>query len=69
MARPFYTIQLGDVGRIDVRGPDGRLWYLRDCLGRVQLVDVGKRVYEVAPGVLQAENDAQRAERLKGKTP
>jgi hypothetical protein len=76
--RRFATITDADVGRYSVEGLDdaGRpmLGHLQSTLGRIQPIDVGKRVYrtlgeELAPGgprpwIMSVENDAQRDARL-----
>ena len=41
---------------------------LRDAIGRVQAIDIGKRVYDTGDGVWQVENDEQMRRRL-GKNP
>lgn len=50
MAREFYTIVLEDVGSVILRA-FGKPWMVSSFLGRVQLVDVGKRVY-LAPAAV-----------------
>lgn len=61
--RSYYELQQSDVGRPFLKIFD-RVWSVKDFLGRVLPGDVGKRVYLVS-GILQVENDAQRAERLE----
>jgi hypothetical protein len=43
-------------------------WKLRDCIGRILPIDLGKRVYEVTTpdgySIYQVENDEQRDKRL-----
>lgn len=63
-----YTITADDVGREVL----GNFWRVSDIMGRVQAIDVGKRVYRVPDGqgghVLQVENDDQRNARLARET-
>jgi hypothetical protein len=60
-ARPFYTLTAADVGKRTICA-FGRTRMVSDFLGRVLPGDVGKRVYLI-DGILQAENDEQRAAR------
>ena len=60
--RTHYELQPTDVGRPFLKA-FGRAWPVSGFIGRVLLGDVGKRVYQVG-GVLQVENDGQRAARL-----
>ena len=46
----------------------GRVWMALDFIGRILPGDVGKRVYQVG-GILQVENDEQRARRLAKVSP
>lgn len=59
--RPFYTLTTEDVGRPTLR-IFGRTWLVSGFIGRILPGDVGKRVYLVG-GILQVENDEQRAAR------
>jgi hypothetical protein len=65
----FYTITREDVGKTTIVTTAGPIRMI-EILGRVQAGDVGKRVYRMpcddpaAGWVWQAENDAQRDERL-----
>lgn len=60
--RSYYELQQSDVGRPFLKIFD-RVWSVTDFMGRILPGDVGKRVYLVS-GILQVENDAQRAKRL-----
>jgi hypothetical protein len=55
-------------GRYGIQGTEGPLaWDCRNAFGGFQAADIGKEVWRV-DGVLQMENDAQRAARLaRGK--
>ncbi len=57
-------ITQADVGR-SLFSAFGRHWQVADFIGRIMKHDVGKRVF-LRGGVLQVENDAQRAARLAG---
>lgn len=59
--KPYYELTEGDVGKPWVKA-FGRIWWCPAFIGKVLPLDVGKRVYEV-DGVLQVENDEQRAKR------
>lgn len=58
----YYTIERDDIGRSYIEA-FGKTWRLADVIGRVQPLDVGKRVYQ-RDGVLSVENDQQRDARL-----
>jgi hypothetical protein len=60
---PFYTLRRGDIGKARICA-FGKWWPTEDFIGRVLTKDVGKRVYK-RRGILQVENDAQRARRLR----
>lgn len=62
MSRPFHTLTLADVGRPWLRA-FGATWPVSGFIGRILADDVGKRVY-LTDGILQVENDSQRAARL-----
>ena len=72
--RKFYTLKRKDVGKHAIRA-FGRAWPVANFIGQVLLRDVGKRVYLVpcedprALGILQVDNDEQRARRLGRKNP
>lgn len=65
----IYELTRADVGKSAVKLPPcskcggEKIIWLRDCLGRVQQGDVGKQIYDVGGGVLQAENNEQRDKR------
>ncbi len=59
--RGYYVLTEADVGRPTIRC-FGKVWIVADFLGRVLPQDVGKRVYRVM-GIIQAENEHQKAER------
>lgn len=58
----FYELQGRDVGKAHLRC-FGHVWSVSHFLGQVLPGDVGKRVFKRG-GILQVENDAQRAARL-----
>lgn len=58
MTREFYTIQTSDVGKLFIQAFDRR-WLVSDHWGMTMKQDVGKRVYQISPRVLQIENQAQ----------
>lgn len=65
--RGHYTLTAKDVGRPWIKA-FGRTWMCSEFVGRVLPGDVGKRVYCVQSdagdrGILQVENDDQRAAR------
>lgn len=62
MEQTYYTMQRGDVDKPALRILGGT-WLTCDWIGRILPSDVGKRVYLVG-GILQVENDEQRAERI-----
>ena len=64
--RNFYTITRRDVGSHLIEA-FGRKWLAQNFIGRIMPCDVGKRVYVVAPNVLQVENDDQLRKRLNPK--
>ena len=57
----YYTLSREDIG-IAHLAAFGRLWPVRDFMGRILPGDVGKRVHQ-CDGVLQVENDEQRTAR------
>lgn len=62
MARAFYEIAAKDVGKWIVKVGRER-WHIGfPILSR----DVGKRAYQADDGLIQVENDEQRARRLRG---
>lgn len=66
----YYVLTAADVGR-SMFHARGKTWPLSDVIGRVQPIDVGKRVYWVqdpARGVdiLQVESNDQRDARETG---
>lgn len=61
MAAEYYTLTRADVDRPVLRA-FGRVWLVTNFIGHIHLRDVGKRVY-LRDGVLQVENDEQRARR------
>jgi hypothetical protein len=60
--RGFVTLTHAHVGKTHLRA-FGRTWLFSSFIGRVLPTDVGKRVY-LYDGILQVENDEQRARRL-----
>jgi hypothetical protein len=58
----YCVIERDDIGRAYIEA-FGKAWRLADVIGRVQPIDVGKRVY-LRGGVLQVENNEQRDARL-----
>ena len=62
-ARPFYTIKKSDIGKATIKA-FGRRWSVVDVIGHIGPYDIGKRVIQTSPGVLQVENDAQMRRRL-----
>lgn len=63
----FYTVRETDVGKQHIKW-HGHRRSLDGCLGIVQPIDVGKRIFDLGDGVLQVENNEQRDTRL-GKSP
>lgn len=61
--RPYREITRADVGHFLFEA-FGRKWRVSDFIGTILPGDVGKRVYKV-DGILQVENDEQRATRLE----
>lgn len=61
---PYYEIRSSDVGKPHIRA-FGRVWPVSGFIGHIMSKDVGKRVYERG-GIVQVENDDQRAFRLHG---
>lgn len=69
-----YTIKEKDIGRWHVRAnpsecltcghSDRTMLAVRDVIGRVLPMDVGKMVYDAGDGVLQVENSEQLEARL-----
>ena len=68
MHRYLFTISHRDIGKTTVRKmachecDRVETIYIGSAIGRIQPIDVGKRVFDV-DGVIQVENDAQRNER------
>ena len=68
-----HTILMEDVGRTTIRREDceccgaKRNFSVDSLMGRVQIGDIGKRIYRV-DGILQVENDEQRDARLAKET-
>lgn len=60
--RPFRELTGEDVGKPYILA-FGRVWSVTSILGRIVPEDVGRRLYLV-DGIIQAENDTQRNERL-----
>ena len=60
--REYYTLTAEDVGKPWLKA-FGRTWLTCDFIGKVQMRDIGKRVYLV-DGVLQVESDRQLGDRL-----
>lgn len=58
----FYELTAEDVGKPTIRA-FGQVWMAVDFIGRILPGDVGKRVF-MREGILQVENDAQRAARV-----
>ena len=58
----YYTITSEDVGQPFLRA-FGSVWPVSAFLGRIKIIDIGKRVYRRG-GILQVENDQQRVDRL-----
>lgn len=62
----IYTIQPWDVGKKVVTLPTGKTLYVGECLGYVQKIDIGKRIYrDQRFGTLWAENEEQLERRMK----
>jgi hypothetical protein len=60
----IHTISPEDVGSAQVRNDKtGLLVYVGECMGRIQGIDVGKRVY-LKNDIVQVENDAQYRRRI-----
>lgn len=59
--RQYRTITTGDVGKPSLQA-FGRSWLVSGFIGQVLPQDVGKQVYLVG-GILQVENNEQRARR------
>ena len=59
----YYTITKDDVNKPTIRA-FGRVVTVGGFLGRILPGDVGKRLYQ-RDGVIQAENEEQRDERLE----
>ncbi len=66
MTRIFYTITREDVGKPWLHMFD-QTHLTSSWIGRILAQDVGKRCYRV-DGVIQVENDAQRAARVDRHT-
>ena len=61
----IYTIMPWDVGKELVYTLTGEPLHLKGCLGRVQKIDVGKRIYrDIRFKTLWAENEEQLNRRL-----
>lgn len=58
----YYTLTAEDIGAAFLHA-FGRVWPVQDFIGRILSDDVGKRVYPRG-GILQVENDEQRAARI-----
>ena len=58
----FITIEADHVGKAHINA-FGRVWPVRNFIGRILEQDVGKRVF-LRGGILQVENDDQRNSRL-----
>ncbi len=56
-----FTIGPEHVGRLKTKED----LFLRGAIGRVMSIDIGKKVYEVSPGIYQVENNEQRNKRIK----
>jgi hypothetical protein len=65
--RPFYTLQLSDVGAPTIRA-FGHTWQVAGSIGNVLPGDVGKRVYE-SDGVLSIESVGQHMKRRARQRP
>jgi len=63
--RPFREITRADVNKARFKA-FGRTWSVSEFIGRIMPQDIGKRVYLVAPNMVQVENEEQRARRLAG---
>ena len=62
--RPFYELTREDVGQPNIFA-FGRSWPVQSFgIGHVMEADVGKRCYQISPGVIQVENDDRRRVRL-----
>ena len=61
--RGYYEIAATDVGKPTIEA-FGRIWRVADFIGRIQKQDIGKRIYRLG-GIVQVENEAQRAARLR----
>ena len=60
--REYREITQADVGKV-LFPAFGRKWAVSEFIGRIMPQDVGKRVYKVAPDMVQVENNEQRARR------
>jgi hypothetical protein len=76
MSKHVLTIEAGDIGHGILRRTipacsccgrpeQTRTFSLCDTIGHVLPMDVGKRVYEVSPGLFQVENQEQLGARLR----
>ena len=61
-AREFYTVRKEDIGRHTILA-FRRPWLVAYHFGKLQPQDIGKRIYETSPDVLQIENNEQFKER------
>lgn len=62
MDREFYTVRKEDIGRHTIFA-FRRPWLVVYHFGKLQSQDIGKRICETSPDVLQMENDEQFKER------
>lgn len=60
---PFYVLTVTDIGQATIRA-FGRVWLTSNFIGCVLRGDVGKLVFQRGD-ILQVENDAQRARRVR----
>lgn len=59
------TIKERDVGSVFFLDDYGQKRYISGILGRIQEIDVGKRVYLLNHSVIQIENESQMQERME----
>ena len=58
------TIQAKDIGGAFVTALEGSKVHIYGLIGHVQKIDVGKKIYRTATGILQIESCEQRDKRL-----
>lgn len=58
------TIKPSDLGKHFVDTHNGKRIWIRDVMGRIMAIDIGKRLY-IHNGIVQVENQEQFEKRVK----